>query len=94
MNSINIHLRDNKPDVVLFDVDIATESGRTQHIVSVNKEDYQRLTGRKISSKELVQRSIAFLLERENNDAILREFNLMDIVNYFPEFEEIIRINE
>lgn len=93
MNSIHIHLRDNKPDLVLFDVDISTETARTQHIVSIKKEDYQRLTNMKISSKELVKRSMEFLLERENNDAILPEFNLMDISKYFPEFEELIKIN-
>lgn len=92
MNSINIHLRNNKPDVVLFDVDISTDVARTQHIVSVNKEDYQRLTARKISSKELVKRAIEFLLERENNDAMLQEFNLMDIPQFFPEFEETVQL--
>jgi hypothetical protein len=39
----------------------------------------------------LVERSFAFLLEREPPGSILRSFDLLEIARYFPEYEATIR---
>lgn len=54
-------------------------------------EDYfYRLTAGKISPQELVERSFEFLLEREPPSSILGEFDLKQINQYFPEYEDEI----
>lgn len=55
--------------------------------VEVAKEDYERLTGGKITPEELIKKSLQFLLLREPKESILKQFNLMEIARYFPEYE-------
>ena len=40
---------------------------------------------------DLVERSFAFLLEREPRESILRSFDLSVIGRYFPDWERAIR---
>ena len=42
-------------------------------------------------TEQLVRRSFDFLLEREPNTSILRQFELPVIARYFPEYERVIR---
>ena len=65
---------------------------RTTHVVTIRPTDYERLTGRKSPPEELIRKSFQFLLEREPNTNILREFDLMTIQRYFPEYEEEIKL--
>lgn len=68
------------------------DSGETRHRVHVSDADLARLAPGATDPHELVAASFAFLLERESNQSILREFDLMVIGRYFPEYEgEITR---
>ncbi|HJO89717.1 MAG: hypothetical protein QGH85_00330 [Candidatus Pacebacteria bacterium] len=58
--------------------------------VEVKREDYERLTGGKTKPEELVEKSFEFLLAREPKESILKQFNLMEIARYFPEYEREI----
>jgi hypothetical protein len=49
------------------------------------------LTAGQVSDEALILRSFEFLLERESNTSILREFDLRVIGRYFPEYENEIR---
>ena len=62
----------------------------TQHTVTVTAEYWQKLTGGRVSSEVLIEKSFEFLLERESNSSILRSFDLPIIQRYFPEFERTI----
>jgi hypothetical protein len=62
----------------------------TEHRVRVDRADLERLAPGDADPAELVRRSFAFLLEREPNTSILREFDLPAIGGYFPEFEASI----
>lgn len=64
--------------------------GQTQHQVTLQKADYQRLAGDRASPAELVQESFRFLLEREPKESILRSFDLTVIGRYFPRYEREI----
>jgi hypothetical protein len=65
-------------------------SGRNfDYKVLVERADLERLAGGS-HVENLVERSFRFLLEREPPEAILREFKLMDIARYFPEYPHII----
>lgn len=73
---------------------IVEEGGsKTEHDVTLRDNYYKKLTGGKISKEELIKRSFEFLLERESNESILREFDLETISTYFPEYEEEISVS-
>lgn len=71
-------------------VTVSEGGSRTQHRVKLTRDDYDRLTGGRVSAEELVRRSFEFLLEREPKESVLREFDLLVIGRYFPEYEREI----
>ena len=73
-----------------FQVEVQGEQ-TTTHTVNLSENYYDKLTSSKISVQELIKKSFEFLLERESNTSILREFDLTVISTYFPEFETIIK---
>ena len=76
----------------LFEVTVGDEAGGlTRHRVTLRSADLERLTGGAVPPEELVRESFAFLLEREPKEAILRQFDLMVIGRYFPEYEAEIK---
>jgi hypothetical protein len=66
-------------------------STTTRHIVTIQPDDYQSLTGGEVPRLELLRESFQFLLEREPNTSILRDFDLMVIQRYFPEYRGEIK---
>jgi hypothetical protein len=70
-------------------VDVAQKGSRTQHRVTVGRDDLTRYGG--TDAGDLVRRSFAFLLAREPNTSILREFRITEIERYFPEYLATIR---
>jgi hypothetical protein len=63
---------------------------QTTHSVTLSDDYYRELSGGHVTEEELIKKSFAFLLERESNAMILRQFDLPLIGSYFPEFEETI----
>jgi hypothetical protein len=55
--------------------------------VHVSDKDYKNLTN-EFSKEELVKKSFEFLLKREPKESILKEFDIMVIRKYFPEFPD------
>lgn len=62
----------------------------TWHTVTVGPSYAAKLAG-EVPVETLVRRSFDFLLEREPNTSILRQFDLSLIGRYFPEYERVIR---
>jgi hypothetical protein len=62
----------------------------TKHRVRISRAERERYGGEDVA--DLVRRSFEFLLAREGNTSILREFDLSAIERYFPEYaREIVR---
>ena len=80
-----------RDDTYQFDVTVRERGSQTRHEVTLNKDDYERLTDGETSAKELVVKSFRFLLKREPKESILRSFDLTVISRYFPEYEREIR---
>jgi hypothetical protein len=57
---------------------------RTTHVVRISRAEHDRYGGGDVV--ELVRRSFQFLLDREPNTSILREFDLGTIERYFPDY--------
>ena len=50
------------------------------------------LTGKgRIGPEEFVKKSFEFLLDRESNDSILRQFDIAQISDFFQEYEKEIK---
>ena len=67
-------------------VDVSDASGKSHHVVRVSANDVERW-GRGRSVEQLVDDSVAFLLEREPKESILKEFDLAVIRRYFPDYD-------
>ncbi len=67
---------------------VSENNSQTEHLVTVRKDTYLKLTGKQHTPEELVIKSFEFLLEREPKESILREFTLDIIGQYFPEWEK------
>jgi len=80
----------NKISGQLFEVDVSHD-GQTKHQVTLSTDDYIKLSKAKISDEELIVASFKFLLDRESNQSILKEFNLNIIQQYFPNYLEKIQ---
>ena len=68
---------------------IVTSKITTKHIVTVSHKAYKEFTLGQITKEQFVKKSFLFLLQREPNTAILKEFNIETIEKYFPEFRKI-----
>jgi hypothetical protein len=67
-------------------VEVSDKSGTSHHLVRVSAKEFQRWS-RGRSAEELVADSFGFLLEREPNESILKEFDLSVIKRYFPDYQ-------
>ncbi len=67
--------------------------GTTEHEVTVASETATDLAAAADHAdvERLVYETMAFLLEREPKESILRSFDLTVVSRYFPEFESEIR---
>jgi hypothetical protein len=61
-----------------------TDRTRTTHVVRISRAELERYGGGDVN--ELLRCSFEFLLDRESNTSILREFDLGTIERYFPEY--------
>ena len=59
----------------------------TEHRVTLTDAYWEKIWNRRLSKKDVIARSFAFLLEREPNSSILRTFDLPVIQRYFGEYE-------
>lgn len=84
----------NRIDDTTFNVNVTAKTN-THHRVTLTNAYYEQLSGGHVDPETLVEKAFEFLLEREPNTAILEEFDLILIKQYFPEFEtEVPRLLE
>ena len=72
---------------------VAIRDGATvsEHEVRVTHADLDRFDPGATDPTALVERSFAFLLEREPPSSIIRSFDLPAIGRYYPDYEATIR---
>ncbi|MPZ08547.1 MAG: hypothetical protein GEU26_19425 [Nitrososphaeraceae archaeon] len=78
-----------------YEVEVTESDGsgsQTTHQVTMDKGYYMGLTEKgRIIPEEFVKKSFEFLLERESKDSILRQFEIAQINDFFPEYEKEIK---
>ncbi len=86
-----VHIEVEKIDTSHFRVRVIESGSESSHHVTLNPNDYTKLTGGKIEPEELLRRSFEFLLDREPKESILGRFDLSVISRYFPAYEREIK---
>ena len=89
MAQINVKILSGGPEYT-FEVTVKEAGSSTQHQVTLQEDDYERLVEAYVPPNKLVEESFRFLLEREPKESILRSFDLTVISRYFPEYERTI----
>ena len=74
----------------LFKVSIK-DNIETCHHVTLKDEIFEKLTQKKITKEKLVNLSFEFLLKKEKNTEILREFELQVISEYFSDYMKNVK---
>jgi len=75
----------------VFEVVLSENDRIPPFTVTLNKDYYKKITDNSITPESLIEKSFEFLLEREPQESILKEFNLEIISTYFPEYEQFIK---
>ncbi|HKY52159.1 MAG TPA: hypothetical protein VJP45_12960 [Candidatus Limnocylindria bacterium] len=76
------------PDGWIANVTVAARTA-TSHVVRISRAEHERYGGGDV--RDLLRRSFEFMLDREPNTSILREFDLAAIERYFGAFPAYIR---
>lgn len=92
MEKITVKLREDLNEKFIVDAVVSDGCDALTYEVDVVKSDYKRLTDADVSVEELVRASFEFLLARESKESILRTFDLMTIKQYFPEYEDEVKM--
>ena len=77
-------------DQPTFQVEVKEGTSKTVHQVKADQATIEKYGG-DVSAEHLIEKSFAFLLEREPKESILRSFELSVIERYFPEYPKEIR---
>ena len=64
----------------------------TSHIVVVTDAVLEQYSHGKLTKEQLIKKSFLFLLQKEDQASILKQFYLEEINNFFPEFSNIAKI--
>ncbi len=86
--SDKINIKELSPNA--FDVTIYSNT-ETTHQVTISDTFITKYQIKKLTKKEIIEKSFIFLLERESNTSILRKFDIEVIGNYFPEYKKLFK---
>jgi len=79
----SIKITEIEKDKFLVEV---SDNVKSSHNVVISDKVYQELTNSMISKYELLEKSFAFLLDREPNTSILTNFEIQIISHYFSDY--------
>ena len=68
-----------------------SDNVKSSHNVVISDKVHQELTNSMISKYELLEKSFAFLLDREPNTSILTNFEIQIISHYFSDYANCVR---
>ena len=83
----SIKITEIEKDKFLVEV---SDNVKSSHNVVISDKVYQELTNSMISKYELLEKSFAFLLDREPNTSILTNFEIQIISHYFSDYANCV----
>ena len=84
----SIKITEIEKDKFLVEV---SDNVKSSHNVVISDKVYQELTNSMISKYDLLEKSFAFLLDREPNTSILTNFEIQIISHYFSDYTNCVR---
>ena len=84
----SIKITEIEKDKFLVEV---SDNVKSSHNVVISDKVHQELTNSMISKYELLEKSFAFLLDREPNTSILTNFEIQIISHYFSDYTNCVR---
>jgi hypothetical protein len=84
-------LDDNRWSYLVEVTESDGSGSQTRHKVSMDKEYYEKISNGIIGPEDFVKKSFEFLLKREDKNSVLKEFNIKQISEYFPDYETEIK---
>jgi hypothetical protein len=84
-------LDDNRWSYLVEVTESDGSGSQTRHKISMDKEYYEKISNGIVGPEDFVKKSFEFLSKREDKDSILKEFNIKQIREYFPEYETEIK---
>ena len=84
-------LDDNRWSYLVEVTESDGSGSQTRHKVSIDKGYYEKISNGIIGPEDFVKKSFEFLLKTEDKYSILKEFNIKQIREYFPEYETEIK---
>jgi len=87
---ITVNKVEETPEGWDFEV-VVEEWDSTRHLVHLTNDYYLSLARPGETPEALVERAFRFLLSKEPKDSIMEEFELPAVMQYFPDFEEMMR---
>jgi len=94
MAEIKVSLVSDDNDEYIYDVEVAEGGSATEHRVTLAFDYYETVTSEEIDPDEFVKQSFEFLLSKEPKEAILGEFDIEEISQHFPDFEDEVLNSE
>ena len=88
MADIKVSLVSDDNEEYVYDVEVTEGGSATEHRVILPSDYYETITDSEIDPDELVKKSFEFLLDKEPKEAILGEFNIKEISQNFPDYED------
>jgi hypothetical protein len=80
-------LDDNRWSYLVEVTESDGSGSQTRHKVSMDREYYEKISTGITGPEDFVKKLFEFLLKREDKYSILKEFNIRQIREYFPEYE-------
>ena len=71
-------------------VTVGSGDDSTEHVVTVSREEIERLAPGATEPDALVEASFGYLLEHEPKESILSSFGIRTIASYFPSYPDEI----
>ena len=84
-------LDDNRWSYLVEVTESDGSGSQTRHKVSMDKKYYEKISTGIVGPEDFVKKSFEFLLKREGKYSVLKEFNIKQISEYFPEYETEIK---
>jgi hypothetical protein len=90
MSEIEVSRVDVERIMSRFHVRVSDGGGSSDHEVTLSSFDYERLGKGYRTPDEFIRACFVFLLSREPKETILSSFDVSQIKDHFPEFEQEI----
>ena len=90
-DGIRITETNQKEEGWTFLVELGHGDNLVEYYVDVDRDYWTQLTGRRTEPTQLVEATFKFLLDKEPKEMIMKKFNISEVTQFFPRYEQEIK---